>query len=54
MDFAKFRDAKEAEIGDDNFSVFQKDIFRFQVFVDNSACMKVAHALNQVAQCPNK
>jgi hypothetical protein len=28
MDFAKLWDAKEAKIGYDNFSIFQKDIFR--------------------------
>lgn len=47
MDFAKFWDAKEAEIRNDDFSIFQKNIFGFQVFVDDPACMKVAHSLNR-------
>lgn len=39
MDFAQFGNAKEAKIGDDNFAVLQENVFRFQVFMDDSSCV---------------
>ena len=35
MSFAKFRNAKKAKISDNHFAILQKDVFRFQIFMDD-------------------
>lgn len=45
MDFAELWDAKETKIGDDNFTIFQENIFGLEVFVDDPTRMEITHTL---------
>ena len=48
VDFAQFWDAEEAKVGDDHFAIFQKDVLRFQVLVNDTSGVQVPHSLNQL------
>jgi len=45
VNFAKFRNAKQAKICDDHFAIFEENVLCFEVFVDDTSGVQVAHTL---------
>ncbi len=43
----EFCDTEQPEICNDNFPAFKENILRLQVFMNDSFCVKISHALEK-------